>query len=283
MNTNKKLLMTSAFLLTVALLAACAAPATAPPTATPLPPTPLAPEGMDVVQAWADAIYRGDVDAALSYFTDDGNYLLGYTAYGKEDMRWVFNWLAGLETKQKNFDCQPQDGKLVCAYTTLDGCMAASGAAGLPVKAVFTFQDGKIKEAVGYAVSGPEWGGYSEFQDMVMSWESVFRPEESAKARATEFTKEGAPVRIKLCRDYANAVKTQAPATEAAAHAWVAALNSGDVDAALALFREKAMFKFWNDTSQGEEQMRAMFDWLAGKETQYQITNCEWGGDWDQV
>lgn len=64
-------------------IAGCAAPATVPPTATPIPPTPLAPEGLDVVRAWADTIYRGDVDAALSYFTDDGNYLLYYTAYGK--------------------------------------------------------------------------------------------------------------------------------------------------------------------------------------------------------
>ncbi len=64
----------------------------------------------------------------------------------------------------------------------------------------------------------------------------------------------------------------------AVVQAWVEVLNSGDVDAALALFKGETMFKFWNDTSQGEEQVRAMFDWLVGKETQYQITNCEWTG-----
>jgi len=73
-------------------------------------------------------------------------------------------------------------------------------------------------------------------------------------------------------------MKTQPAATEAAAHAWVAAINSGDVDAALGLFRGEAAFAFLNDTSRGEEQVRAMFDWLVGKETLYQITNCEWMG-----
>ena len=83
---------------------------------------------------------------------------------------------------------------------------------------------------------------------------------------------------VRLCNEWAAAMKTQPAATEAAAQAWVAALNSGDVDAALAFFKGETMFKFWNDTSQGEEQMRAMFDWLVGKETLYQITNCEWQG-----
>ncbi len=263
------------FLIIVTVCLAIAA-GCATPVAAPEPPTPLAPEGMDVVRAWADAIYRGDVDAALSYFTDDGAYLLSYPARGKEEMRWEFNRLAGLETKQENFDCQPLDDKLSCTYTFLDGCMAASGAKGLPVKATFTFQDGKIKEAAAYTVPSPEWDSYWKFVSTVGSWESVFRREQSAKA--AEGTKEAGAIRIAICRDYANAVKTQAPATEAAAHAWMEAINSGDLDAALARLTDDASFLFWNDRTTGKEQLSAMFAWLAGRETQYRITDCEWQG-----
>lgn len=293
MNTNKKLLMTSAFLLTVALLAACAAPATAPPTptptpvpptATPEPPTPTlvppaaaAPEQLAVIQAWADAIYRDNVDAALAQFTDDGSYKGGYSsAIGQTLLRRLFDLFASLELKQENFDCQPQDGAVVCNYTVLHGCMAASGSEGLPMTATFTFQDGKIKSATESKWTGPEWDAYWKFEDAFFSWISVLRPEE--KAQLQEFTVEGNRLFVKFCREYGNVVKTQEPATFAAAQAWVAALNSGDVDAALTLFTGEPMFTFWTDKSQGEEQTRGMFDWLAGKETQYQITNCEWMG-----
>jgi ketosteroid isomerase-like protein len=269
-------------LLTIALLAGCAAPAAAP-TAPPVPPTPLpAPpeaatsDSFAIVQAWVDAIYSGDVDAALDQFTDDGNYRVYYNASGREGMRWVFNWLAGLETKQENFDCQPQDNALVCTYTVLDGCMAASGAEGLPAKATFTFQDGKIKEAAGYTVAGPEWDAYWDFVTIVQSWERVFRPEEMAKI--VEGTQEGGAIAIKLCREYETAVKTQEPATAAAAQGLVDAINSGDADAALALLPNNAKFQMLNDKAAGAEELRSMFDWLAGKETQYQISDCEWQG-----
>ncbi len=117
MQPRKHLLATCSVLLIAALLAACAAPAAAPAPLvdTPVPPadTPMPPaaesDPVAVVQTWVDAIYSGDVDAALDLFTDDGNYLIHYTAYGKESMRWVFNWLAGLETKWEILDCQPKD------------------------------------------------------------------------------------------------------------------------------------------------------------------------------
>ncbi len=92
MQPRKHLWITCSVLLIAALLVACEAPAAAPapPTDTPVPPTdtPVPPAAesnpVAVVKAWADAIYSGDVDAALSYFTDDGKYLIGYTANDKE-------------------------------------------------------------------------------------------------------------------------------------------------------------------------------------------------------
>ena len=117
MQPRKHLLTTCSVLLIAALLAACAAPAAAeatpvPPTDTPMPPadTPAPPaaksDPVSVVQAWADAIYSGDVDAALSSSPTTAITCLA-TQRRKESMRWVFSWLAGLETKWEFLDCQP--------------------------------------------------------------------------------------------------------------------------------------------------------------------------------
>jgi hypothetical protein len=140
---------------------------------------------------------------------------------------------------------------------------------------VFTLQDGKIKEAAGYG-TGPEWDAYWDFVSIVQSWERVFRLEEMAKI--VEGTQEGGAMAIKLCREYETTVKTQEPATAAAAQGLVDAINSGDADAALALLPNEAKFQMLNDKAAGAEELRSMFDWLAGKETQYQVSDCEWQG-----
>lgn len=285
MQPRKHLLATCSVLLIAALLAACAAPAAAPAPLVDTPvlsaDTPAPPEAASdpvaIVQAWADAIYSGDVDAALDLFTDDGSYLIYYTASRPEELRWVFNWLASLETEHENFDCQAQDDKTTCTYAVLDGCIAVFDAEGLPVKATFTVQDGKIKMATGSG-TGPKWNGYWDFVSIVQSWERVFRPDEYAQYTQNEGTTEAGKLAIKLCREYEKAVKTQEPATAAAAQGLVNALNSGDVDAAVALLPDEAKFRMLNDEAVGADQLVAMFDWLAGKGTQFQITDCEWQG-----
>lgn len=244
------------------------------PTATPVPPTPVA-DPAAPIKAWAEVLNRGDVDGALAAFTDDGKYLIDYTAYDKESMRWVFNKLAGLETLHENLDCQPQDGKIACEYTVLDGCMAASGSKGLPVNALFILEDGKIKEAFGHG-TGPEWDAYWDWVTLVQLWKGAFRAEESAKIE--EGTIEWGALANKLCQEYATAVETQGPATTAAAQSLVDAINNGDVDAALALFTDDPKVQIWNDKVAGMEQLRAMFDWLAGGGTQYQMAECKWQG-----
>jgi hypothetical protein len=97
-------------------------------------------------------------------------------------------------------------------------------------------------------------------------------------AKIVEGTQEGGAIAIKLCREYETAVKTQEPATAAAAQGLVDAINSGDVDAALALLPDEAKFRMLNDEAVGADQLGAMFDWLAGKGTQFQISDCEWQG-----
>ena len=285
MQPRRHLLAMCSVLLMAALLAACAAPAAAPapPADTPVPPvdTPVPPpaesDPVAVVQSWVEAINSGDVDAALDLFTEDSRYRMHYTANNKDELRWVFTWLTGLETEFEILNCRPQDDKADCSLTVTDGCIAISASPTLPVKSTFTVQDGKIKEAAGSG-TGPEWSAYWSFVPVVQSWERVFRPEDYAFLSKNEGTYDAAKVAIKLCRDYENVVKTQEPATAAAAQSLVNALNNGDGDAALALLPNEAKFQMLNDKAAGAEELRSMFNWLAGKETQYQISDCEWQG-----
>jgi hypothetical protein len=282
MQPRKHLLATCSVLLIAALLAACAAPAAAP-TATPVPPTaaPVPPTAesypVAVVQAWVEALNSGDMDAALELFAEDSRYRMHYTANDKNELRWVFTWLTGLETEFEILDCQPQDNRADCSLTVSDGCIAISASPTLPIKSTFTVQDGKIKEVTGSG-TGPEWSAYWNFVPVVQSWERVFRPGDYAFYTKNEGTFDAAQVAIKLCRDYENVVKTQEPATAAAAQGLVDAINKGDGDAALALLPNEAKFQMLNDKAEGAEQLRSMFDWLVGKEAQYQITDCEWQG-----
>lgn len=203
-----KLLVIVTVCLTIA--AGCAAPAApeptpVPPEPTPTPVPPAAPDLLAVVQAWADAIDRDDVDAALSYFTDDGKYLVGEPAYGKDRMRQVFNWLAGQETKWEFLECQPDGDSITCSTMVLDGCRAASGPTGLPVKATFTLQDGKIKSVKG-STAGPEWNDYWSFLGAVRSWASDNRAAELAPLdplAETYRAKDAGMMMVKLCREYA--------------------------------------------------------------------------------
>jgi hypothetical protein len=44
------------------------------------------------------------------------------------------------------------------------------------------------------------------------------------------------------------------------------------------IMTDDASYRIWDDEATGADQMRSMFDWLAGKETQYQIADCVWDG-----
>ena len=56
--------------------------------------------------------------------------------------------------------------------------------------------------------------------------------------------------------------------------AWVDALNSGDVDAALAPFADDVQYHFIFDAIR-KENVRSVFDWLVGIEAKYKIVDCQ--------
>ena len=68
---------------------------------------------------------------------------------------------------------------------------------------------------------------------------------------------------------------TPTPDPAAPVQAWVDALNSGDVDAALALFTDDLKFAVFEYDASNKDGLRGIFDWLAGLETKYQIKECQ--------
>ena len=56
--------------------------------------------------------------------------------------------------------------------------------------------------------------------------------------------------------------------------AWVDAINSGDVDAALALFTDDVQYNFFFQAI-GKEQLRSVFDWLVGINVKDAIRDCQ--------
>ena len=133
-------------------------------------------------------------------------------------------WL-GLKARNDLGDCQqPKSDRVTCDLTVVDDCIAAFGAPeGLAAKGTYIFrQDGKIQQVVG-AQEGAGWNDYWKWVDEVFAWQRANRAEEAAKADYS-FGKDGGAVQIKLCKEYAESLKSATTTTSD---------NKDDADAAL--------------------------------------------------
>jgi ketosteroid isomerase-like protein len=261
-------------------------PTAAPPTAvppTPVPPTPVPPtpppDPVATVKAWIDALNKGDVDAAVALLTDDVQRLTGAVNWrsGKNEVGTTLGWTVGWETKFQIEDCQQADDRVECTVSTVDACIAAFGApAWLPAKMEFSLQDGKIRQ-FSQQNEGAEWAPIWLWWEKARAWAKA-NPA-GGWAGFDELTREGGENAAKLCRGYAASLKA-APPTPAAdlvapVKAYVDALNSGDVDGALALFADNPK---WADEVlrvSGKEKLRTALEWLVAWEVKQQITECQ--------
>ena len=144
-------------------------------------PDPAAP-----VQAWVDALNSGDVDAALALFADDLKFdVFEYHARNKDELRGIFDWLAGLETKYQIKECQTKEDRVVCTMPVSDACIAGyDPVAGLMTNMTFVLtQDGKIAQANGRLDGFGDY--YAKWISPAMSWMRANRAEELAKVEST--------------------------------------------------------------------------------------------------
>jgi ketosteroid isomerase-like protein len=225
------------------------------------------------IQSWLDGLNKRDLDATLALMTPDAKMTGVFT----QPTRNVLKWWIDLNLNYSAPECQPNGDKLTCDFTmTDDGCIAASGNThGLPLQYTFTMQDGKIQRVLVETVGNDDWNSYGKWLAGEDAWERIYRTEERANIDYAGYSK-GGDVALKLCQDYADFLEKQVPVITGSAQDLVNAINDGDADAALALLTDDAEFRVWTDEAAGAEQLRPLFDWLAGKGTQYQIADCAW-------
>jgi ketosteroid isomerase-like protein len=282
MRSLKSTALSPGLLFVALLLASCQAAPTPSPTPT------AAPDLVAPVEAWVDAINKGDVNAALELLADNALWSAQYTSYegggardsGKEQVRPQFDYLVGLGMKSQLKDCQPQDDRVVCGLSVVYGCIAPFGAPdGLAAKLVFIYQpDGKVREISFSLLDDPRFEDYSRFLTASDAWAIENRAEEHAKLKPRG-TGLGGSLEAKFCKEYAASLKA-APPTPAAdlvapVKAWADALNNGDVDAALSLFTDNVRWDIWGAPANGKEASRTLLDWLVASEFEQQITNCQ--------
>jgi SnoaL-like domain len=196
------------------LLVSCQAALMPAPTPTAVPPPPTAALDLDApLKAWADAINKGDVDAALGLLADDPTWsapMMGMAwvggASGKERVRAAFDQLAGMEASLGVKDCQPQDDRMVCAVNVAEGCIVAFGEPdGLTGKLMFIYQPDSRAREVSITLDDPKLRDYTKFFAAEEAWVLQNRSEHSAKQY--ERSREGGSVAAKLCREYAETLK----------------------------------------------------------------------------
>jgi hypothetical protein len=158
-------------------------------------------------QGLVDAINSGDADAALALLTDEAKFgMLNDKAEGAEELRSMFDWLAGKETQYQINDCEWQGISTQCAVSVTDGCIAASGAVdGLHGKMTFySEEDGTLRQ-VNVAPPAAERKPYEAWLEAETAWASANRADELAQAEG--YSQEAGTMAVKLCKEYAETLK----------------------------------------------------------------------------
>ncbi len=136
------LLMLSLMLL---ILAACAVPAAAPPPPTATPEPPPAPDPTTIVQALADALNAGDLDATMALIADDAVFQMDFydeTLIGADQFRALFGELIAGHFR---IEALPQevDGGTVTTATKTWGDGIPGGGPNVATE-VYVVENGKI-------------------------------------------------------------------------------------------------------------------------------------------
>jgi hypothetical protein len=124
--------------------------------------------------------------------------------------------MAGLETKLKISDCQPQANRAVCGLSMVDGCTAGLGLPeGLNGKLEFVYRtDGMVGQATLTVNTDPRYQDYQKIGNAVDGWSAKNRPEEELAA-SQKLDREGGSISVKICKEYAATLgggdKTPAP------------------------------------------------------------------------
>jgi hypothetical protein len=254
MELKKHWLAMASSMVIVALLAACAGPAAAPratpvppsptpelPTPTPIPPTAV-PSPLDVALAYESAWNTFDANAVGALFAEpfyatyDGLTMRDPAAWSRG---WPYGMARGEHMRIKLRDCQVSGDSVTCTVGSTTDCFQ------MDVIETLTVKDGKITQLRHRTTpeEGAKWEAYS---DDLTKW-AERQDLEEARAWLSEDAKgvygyDWGVALEALCKKY-EAAKGQAQDSVEVVKAWLDAINNGNLEAALALMTEHALFQ----------------------------------------
>jgi hypothetical protein len=175
------------------------------------PPTPTPTPGpLDIIRTFDAALVRGDTDAALDLFVDEGLGfdVKGFYAGDQDELRRVLDVWAGIDVSEGGIrDCQSKDSRLTCTWYLRDICTRSHGLDAIHIPITFMFQDQKIRFVSGQS-AGEEAVADEEGKRKVRAWAAANRPEEYQMYTdpASGLTaREWGELVAGLCRDYVEA------------------------------------------------------------------------------
>ena len=238
--------------------------------------------------AYQDAFNRHDADGALALFIDQGLsfFDVEFTAHDKETLRDKLEYDFGLGATLEFPECGPKGrGVALAELWRNEYCLEAM--CGFDVwhnEVIFKPKDGKI-QFMSFTASPEDRKACGEAYPKYVAWAAANRPEEWKKLNApAAYDLKGRPLgelASSVCRAYLDSQSPIPTATPVAAadplpiiKAYHAALNSGDVDAALSLLTDDVKLRgVYYGT--GKEALPWIFDWLVGQETKYGPADCQ--------
>jgi hypothetical protein len=172
---------------------------------------PAATDLLGLVNAFAAAMNRCDVESAIAMFTDDAEFRTAHIGVGKAQVRTILDYLDGTGLRIVLSDCKVERQQVACSAWNRDAAMAALGTPGVRLEPyAVSFRDGKIAKIVG-TQAGPEWSSYNAASADARAWLTANRADEWKKVTDEKggLIRNGqtGPEIIRLLRDYAKSKK----------------------------------------------------------------------------
>jgi hypothetical protein len=153
---------------------------------------------------------RGDTDAALDLFVDEGlRYdVIGDYAGDKESLRYYMDWWpAGASPQDAFTGCQSEGEEVTCIWEKYGECLLGFDA--LRFQITFTFQDHRIQGMVGDIVKDQQAAFEAAFAGM-FQWlaendPALGRELESASTGSERSGRKAGELLAQICREYMEA------------------------------------------------------------------------------
>jgi hypothetical protein len=193
-------------------------------------------------------------------------------AVGKDEIRQVSDWQAGLNRRLEFTDCKTAGNTVTCKGFWTDDCDKAVGGLGVRLDEVtFKVNDDKIQNVYGSA-SDVDATRNDEKEGLLTAWAQSNRPEDYAKfinpTEAGYITRQRGQLFLQMCLQ---AAKDPLFLVEL----WGAAFNRDDLDGFMGLFVDDGLSFTMGEISGDKQVARDTLEHIKGFNGNFDITDCK--------